>query len=695
SCDDNPGGDHFIGALAASTDLAWGEGYPDYWQSAVRAAAGQPYASHYLDINGSGTSGINVNLEATQPAALVSVRYEMAIAAALWDLFDAVDDDQDIVTLGHAPLQAVYTGDEFEDTSFGYFDDTCTFDTYMKAWVAAGEPTDALTAAAIAQNTGYTLPPQNIALASSSALESQSVPGPTFGAWWNEMTYVVDRSKSMAGARLDAVKAVLAESINDLSNEPGGTEFSLLTLDSGGYGADPLFAGQFFPERLTPVVNGLSASATADNSCENTALSQFYQAMVTREGGQAWLFTDGVPVPYPNAEAIKQALNEREINASVALLAGCDPAETSADLQTADATGRVQMEGALTRVLGETAAAEVPQGIVPYLLMAINSGGRFLYVDPAQIDDAAAILRAQITHSAGAGTWSDYVSDQATYRWQELASWEYSWIDAAGTGTNHGQPASNSYVDVPLPNAFTYFGAGPYSAARAYEKGYFALGSPFDAMSQASNTTLPNTKQPNNTLYPYWDNLDWVVFCMMDAEAPDCTAPPRGIYSKQEGQWFAIEQKGYYATSYAGYLDFQTQLNLQTGEIRFLYNDLDGVGAPSATIGLENAGGTSAVQVSYNDVAGAADGMGYKFIPAPPQPTRTFTAVVDQHMDGIAFLLTGYSGTFEDLLVKTPDGQPISCADTAAVYCLDLGLVQYVQANVNGRYGEWQAVVDA
>ena len=27
--------------------------------------------------------------------------------------------------------------------------------------------------------------------------------------------------------------------------------------------------------------------------------------------------------------------------------------------------------------------------------------------------------------------------------------------------------------------------------------------------------------------------------------------------------------------------------------------------------------------------------------------------------------------------------------------CLDLGLVQYVQANVDGRYGEWQAIVDA
>ncbi len=75
-------------------------------------------------------------------------------------------------------------------------------------------------------------------------------------------------------------------------------------------------------------------------------------------------------------------------------------------------------------------AEDVPGGIVPYLLTALNSGGQFLYVDSSQVEDAADILRAQITNSAGAGRWSDYVSDQPTYRWDELASWEYNWIDA-------------------------------------------------------------------------------------------------------------------------------------------------------------------------------------------------------------------------------------------------------------------------
>src|SRR5690606_21742111 len=101
----------------------------------------------------------------------------------------------------------------------------------------------------------------------------------------------------------------------------------------------------------------------------------------------------------------------------------------------------------------------------------------------------------------------------------------------------------------------------------------------------------------------------------------------------------------------------QTQLNLQTGEIRFLYNDLDGLGASSATIGLENAAGSNGVQISYNDIHGAADGMGYKLTPAPAQPTRTYKTVVDEQMSGIAFLLTGYSGDFDALVIKYPGGQ--------------------------------------
>ena len=105
--------------------------------------------------------------------------------------------------------------------------------------------------------------------------------------------------------------------------------------------------------------------------------------------------------------------------------------------------------------------------------------------------------------------------------------------------------------------------------------------------------------------------------------------------------------------------------------------------------------------VSNADSAGAFNGMGYKFTPAPPQPTRTYTVAVDALMEGVGFLQTGYSGRFEPMVVRDPSGNPVNCADTANVLCLTMDnvagdrMVQYVQVNVDGKTGDWTATVDA
>ncbi len=99
---------------------------------------------------------------------------------------------------------------------------------------------------------------------------------------------------------------------------------------------------------------------------------------------------------------------------------------------------------------------------------------------------------------------------------------------------------------------------------------------------------------------------------------------------------------------------------------------------------------TSKLLVSDKDVAGAFNGMGYKFTPAPPQPTRVYTVAVDSLMEGVGFLQTGYSGSFEPMIVRDPAGNPVNCADTANVLCITMNnvgddrMVQYVQVNVNG-----------
>ncbi len=326
SCDENPGGDHYIDQLVDDPELAWGEGYPDYYQSAVRDANGYPEANWYLDVDGSGTGGIAVNFETydTKPANLISTLNELAIAAALWDFEDDVNDDQDTVHHGHAMVQDVYTSDAFFDVAYGFWDDTCDFDTYMRGWVDAGKPADAATAAAVLQNTGYTLSASSLLAGSPDAITSASSPGAAdIYRWWNQLVYVADNSASMVGSKFDAMKSLFVEAVNDLGNDPLGTEFTLDLFNNTSSTNDTEFAGQFFPDTLIGPINALETIPGPDNDCQVKALQALSQAVDGKEKGDVWLFTDGDTIQNPSVENIRQLLNENRMRASVALMGVC------------------------------------------------------------------------------------------------------------------------------------------------------------------------------------------------------------------------------------------------------------------------------------------------------------------------------------------------------------------------------------
>jgi hypothetical protein len=711
SCDDNPGGDHFINVPVGDDELSWGEGYPDYYQSAVRKANGYAYASYYLDINGMENGGIDVDLETydvDQPD-VINTFNELAIAAALWDFNDAVDDGQDTVNYGHVVVQDVYISEEFTDVAYGFFDDTCNFDTYMRGWIDAGYARDAETAAVVMQNVGYTLPASTLYAASNTDAPQQvntAYDAVDIYRWWNQLTYVADNSASMSGDKYNAMKVLFAEAVNDLGNNPLGTEFTLEQFNNTSTTNQITFAGQFFPENLIDPINALSPIANPDAACEVYALRALAQAVDNKEKGDVWLFTDGDTYQTPSVEAMRQVLTDKQLRASIALMGLCSlQATTPTGLTTGPLTleslqalspeaqqtlmSARLMRGQARTALGVT-ADDVPGGLVPYLLTALNSGGQFLYVSDAQVTDAADILRAQITNSAGAGRWSDYVSDQATYQYDTLASFEYNWVDAS-TGVDNSNPDTDSYLTLSLPASFSFYST-PYSSVNVFENGYVTFGNHFTNVN--ANTTLPTVAEPNNSLYLFWDDIQPNYFIPLGQETPDGGNVTGRIYTKQEGDWFVIEYYDYLSyTPSAVSNTFEMLLNLTTGEIRYQYH-LVPDGAPSATLGLENGNGSQGIQVGYNDANGASDEMGYKFTPAPAQPTKTYDVLVDSSMDAVGFLLTGYSGTFEPLLVTKPNGTPVSCADSG-VLCLDLDLVQYVQVNTNGVTGTWHATVDA
>jgi hypothetical protein len=422
--------------------------------------------------------------------------------------------------------------------------------------------------------------------------------------------------------------------------------------------------------------------------------------------GQAWLYTDGDGYQSPSVNNIKQLLNRQHVQASVVLLGGCGSA----------ANTEPNLSGAEEAYLGVAANGTQGTGLLPYLMTALSSGGQFLYVANDQMADAASILRAQLGHSAGAGKWSHYVSDSFTYRWDYLENDEYQWHfpGFGNTSVDVGQ-MGGAYLDYTLPATFPFYGT-THNTVRVNEDGVIR----FSPCIEGNLCALFRTDYLNllDT------NLEWAYITRPPALAAGAdgevtAAGVAGIeYGKQlhlfadtagsNSEWVILTTAGLanYGGGDTGQREYQTLLNTETGEIRYQYRYLRNEAA-TAQIGLYVSFDACVfcspfdLTVSNSDVNGASDGMGYKFTPAPPAPTRPHTVTVDGLATSIVFLLTGYSGDFEPLAIVDPGGTPVSCADTANVKCVTLDHnpgdrnVQYVEVKVNGRVGEWIATVDA
>jgi hypothetical protein len=683
-CDDTPGGDHSFFANTDDTELAWSEGYANYFQSAVRSANGDPNGGLYLDINGGGGVG-NVNLETwnTISTTLNSVFNEGAIAAMIWDLQDSANDGNDRIGYGHRVTQEVFTDPAFESNG-DIFDDTCNVYVYLRAWQQMGKPATRDTAAAVSQNIGYSPPgfdgvrvAQQVNSASTQTVSAVDVAPNALGTdyrWWKQLTWVVDNSTSMAGPKLDGAKTVINEQLNDLNNDPKGVDFNLYTFNHESNVNKKIFENEFYADRITPAINGLAATSSFDLDCGSYVygLQAMKGALVGKRSGDLWLFTDGRDAQFPRVDTVVQQLNRQQVKGSIALLGGCATPPPNPN----------QLNGT-ENYLGAGAGPQ-SSGIVPYLVTAMRSGGQFLFVNPDQIGLASDILRAQLANSAGAGRWSDYVSDFPLYRFDKLDQNEYRWIDTsiAAGGTYAGQPY-NKAIQVSFPQPFTIWGQTT-NFGWVQDDGYILMGSALNA------PTIDVLYAPLT-----WKNR----YCGPNAvsaaspEAVPCFTDYVEIFTKQDGPWFAVTTTGIAESGQNR--AYQVLLDSATGEIRYQYQALDISDSGKAEIAVTDIANNRRMLVSNKDTNGARTGNGYKFYWAPPQPAKTFNVAVDELMEGVGFMLTGYSGDFERMIVRTPDGAEVDCNDAANVLCLNLGKVQYVQVNVNGRAGTWTATVDA
>jgi len=708
SCNQNPGGAHSlpgVNAGANGTRLAFGEGYPDYYQSAARTIMpGSASIPFYVD-----PDGPTVDLE-NMRGVTAGINDEGAIAALLWDFQDTVNDGSDTVNPGHAALQRVFTDSNFQGNT------QCDMNRFLQTWRKLGLPTDAATAATIVQNVNVTLaslPPivrsdqssvvsdQNPSLTTDHRSLTTVTAAPPFDfRWWDQVTMVVDNSASMAAAnKLNTVKTIIGEQVSDLAPAPQGTEFNIYTFNAGNSAISPLVLGKFFANQIMPPVNALFASGP-DAGCPVPGLGALNQAIQSKFDGEAWLYTDGDSGDTLTADALRLALDQRRLHASIVLLGGCG----------SPARPQPAVSGSERTYLGLAADGSQPSGVVPYLMTALMSGGQFIYVAPDQLANAVDMVRAQLSHTAGAGKWSDYVSDFFTYRWDRLEPWEYDWFPANGLGTDQGVLSGSKPVNLDTP--FSFYGEET-STVNVSEDGYIHMN---PCLINPDLCTIGFEKYIeilDTNLVWYYDpfppnRVAGETAATQDDKAKDACGLPEHHGSQVHiftanfaFEWIIISTEGLadYGAAGTGCRGYQVWLNHQTGEIRYMYGPMRQEAA-TAEIGVVDAIITgNDVIVSKNDVNGAYNGTGYKFTPAPPQPDKTYEVEVDPFIESIVFMQTGYSGDFAPMSVTRPDGSPVNCADTANVKCIIVNnkpgdnMVQFVQVDTGGAGGSYNAVV--
>jgi hypothetical protein len=203
-----------------------------------------------------------------------------------------------------------------------------------------------------------------------------------------------------------------------------------------------------------------------------------------------------------------------------------------------------------------------------------------------------------------------YIDDVLVYSSNvpyEFVPTTYNWIEISGTGINSGINCDDCAVYVPMGFNFTYFG-NIYDHMGIGSNGILTPGS---STSDYTNDSIPSTNSPNNLIVPLWDDL--YVSAGSGARIYYQTigaAPNRQFIVQYNKVDFCCSQNN-------GNMYFEVIINEKDGSIIYQYKDMLSVdagrgGGNSATIGIENAGGTNGLQYSYNIVS-VTNNMAIKF----------------------------------------------------------------------------------
>lgn len=183
--------------------------------------------------------------------------------------------------------------------------------------------------------------------------------------------------------------------------------------------------------------------------------------------------------------------------------------------------------------------------------------------------------------------------DSAGYKWidsDEPNGPVYEWNDISTTGTAVTAWTATGTFD---PKDEGY--AGPFTfgfpfkfyrqaKTQVYISSNGALIFNVPTVNIFTNVAIPTIAEPNQYIAAFWDDLD---------------GRTQGtVHYKAEGDKFIVQFTNWQKYSATGSLTFQYVL-YPSGKIMFYYNNMNAI-LNSATVGIENATGTTGLQIAYN-----------------------------------------------------------------------------------------------
>lgn len=246
-------------------------------------------------------------------------------------------------------------------------------------------------------------------------------------------------------------------------------------------------------------------------------------------------------------------------------------------------------------------------------------------------------------------------TDEFTYSWEEIAQ------ELGGDGTEivSLRTTDDEYAAIPIGFGFRFYGTR-YTSVYVNVNGLLAFAS--NGLHLAfTNEHLPAVNTPNNTIAVFWDDLNlWPtqrIYYMTAGVAP---------YRRLIVQWYDI---AHFDDPEARY-QFQAILYESVNQIRFQYREMiNGMNhfygdGRSATIGIEDAAGSTGLEWSYNTMHSVSSATAFVFYPpvAADMQIRKQAAprTVSPYSDLVYTLIVsnaGPDGATEVQVVDTlPDG---------------------------------------